>query len=355
MTLQQNDELGEVNDKRMDENLEVFGSWEEYQAFKADPNGGTKSPVETVPPVVEVKPTGDEQKPDESLIDANPPTAPTGDEGGDDKLADINRQIKVLQALKSERGRWDVTIAELKDLKERLAASEAERDAQAAEFEQRSGASDEDALLQSILSEEERELVDPATIKVTARLARAIAAKDSAKIRQELEDMKASRIQESATAMQDRIQAMWSEHVDPVIPPQVYAKFQENPKWVEWCAKSYAGQKNGALFNGACASLDSNSTVDLLKRFMDYAGIEIPTGTRPPRRPNTSSRESVSPTDKGGKKTFYADDVERIESLANRGRSVGMTPSQFEKWSEEVDDAREDSRVIDRATHQPVW
>ena len=353
MTLQQIDKLGEVNEERMEQNLEVFGSWEEYQAFVADPEGGGKKPVDQVPPVVETPPlTGEEPIPDGSLVDAKPPTVPVTDEGGNGEVAVLKREV---QALKSERGRWDKLTGESKDLKERLAAIETENERLKAEFEQRASASDDETLLKTILSDEERGLADADTLKFATRLAKAISKKNTDGLRKDLEDMKATKTQESASILQDRVTSMWSEHVDPVIPRQVWSKFQENPKWAEWCAKSYAGQKNGALFNGACSSLDSESTVDLLQRFMNFADIEIPTGSRPPRRPNTSSREAALPTNKDGKKTFYADDVERIESLANRGRSVGMTPNQFEKWGDEVDDARQNGRVIDRATNQPVF
>lgn len=268
----------------------------------------------------------------------------------DDRVAQLERE---LQLRKTEEGRVAALDRRLKEAEAR--AEEAERKAAEAERKaaeaqaQREG----DDILAG-LSQEERDAIDPVVAKATALYikrmlggAQASTEGELAKTREMIEAQRQVAAEREAQMHESAVMSMWSDKIAPVIPPAVYSQFGTTykAKWAEWCRKSFAGQLLGDTYTAAVASLDSEAVIDLLGRFMKYAGIEVPSkGNKPPLR--SDSVQGAQVTEKPAEEEFYADDAQRIEEQFVQGKlPAGWTHKQFEAWAKRLDDARFAGRV----------
>lgn len=168
----------------------------------------------------------------------------------------------------------------MKDWKAR--AEEAERRAVEAErkAEQAALSAGGDALM-ALLSPEERAALgeDPYTVSALQKIVKRAVGDYQSAVDTKLtaaEQRLAEREQrEQAYAAQHAKaaqSAMWKE-VGKTIPPSVYSKFNTNPKWEEWLQHPYAGLTFNDHFDNALNNADGEAVIDMLQKFMRYAGI----------------------------------------------------------------------------------
>lgn len=167
----------------------------------------------------------------------------------------------------------------------------------------------------------------------------------------------AEEAQNNQRLLQQRISDMWRDKISPVIPAEVYGKFQGNPKWAIWSGKPYAGTTRGAVFNSAVASLDHDAAIEQLQNFMAFAGIEVPAkGTKPPLRVDESKGQQTVDSGQNKQKTYFADAVKPVYDGFFKGSRLpsGWTQKQFMEWADEIDLALSQGRVVERNTGKPV-
>lgn len=328
--------------------LKEAKAWETQQAEQAKAEG-EKTTTQNAEP---------EQKPDE--VQAEQPLSeeavPAPKRKSDKPVETDNGELEALrkevQRLKSEAGRSTVLSNEMKDLKAR--AEEAERRAVEAErkAEQAALSAGGDALM-ALLSPEERAALgeDPHIVSALQKIVkRAVgdyqsavdtkltAAEQRLAEREQREQAYAAQQAKAAQA------AMWKE-VGKTIPPSVYSKFNTNPKWEEWLQHPYAGLTFNDHFYNALNSADGDAVIDLLQKFMRYAGIEIQTKGNPPPLKPTEQKGGSTPLS-NEPEVFYANDIQRIEDGWAMGKlPAGWTQNQFNAWAKRVDQARVEGRV----------
>lgn len=274
---------------------------------------------------------------------------------------------KEIQRLKSEQGRSTVLANQLHQLEEQLAeskkkAEEAQR--KAAELEEKASLGDP----MSVLSQEEREAIsdNPAAAAAILKIARqavkgSIAAPDLSEVsalRKRFDESEAARLQREQSDMErsrrehdEAVRGMMAGIAKESVPQEVWGRFASNPKWDEFGRATFGGIQNAALYQNALDSLDKEAVVELFGRFMRYAGISLPArASKPPLKfeneRGSGAAETLKPDDP---KTFSYDEVKRIEDNYFKKRVLpsGWTEDQFSKWSDEVDAARAEGRVID--------
>lgn len=338
------DELETLNNEREALGLEPMQSVAEARAWKASLAVADK-PADAAP--------ADEVKPPADVVYTAPvAAAPKAVEQAGGREAELALEV---QRLKSEAGRSSVLANELKDLKAALEAS-AQREAEAVAAKEAAEAKASGGGLFAFLTPEQRaEMSEPALDAiergVTAYVQKAVAAveaktgADIADTRNTLTATREREAQREAQAAQARADRMWVDVVQPVIPAQVYGTFISNPKWDEWCAKSYAGNFNANLYNAAVSDGDGEAVIDLLSRFMRYAGIEVPTkGAKPPVRATEIRGGAVAEQPKAD--DLYQADVERWEDLFFKGKlGSEWTPNKVTAFSQRIDDARREGRI----------
>lgn len=359
------EELDTINAERVAAGLAEVSSIAEAREWKA--KQGEVKPDENAEPAKAAEP----QPIDDAPTQAEPvkftaPVAKRAEAKSDDgELAAAKAEI---QRLKSEAGRSTVLANELRDLKAR--AEEAERRAQDAEqkaeeaMQKASGGG-----MFSFLTDEQRDTMTPEAIAaiergVTQYVNKALAAVEAkagsgvSEVRAALEQRQALEAQREQRERQERANVMWSKVVAPVVPPEVYGQFASHPKWDEWCNRTYAGQYNADLYTQAVENADGEAVIDQLQRFMRFAKIEIPAkGQKPPLRVE-ESRGGSAPTitDTYAEKRYRYDDINAINQRFVKGQGLpsGWTMKDFTAWSERMEQAQAEGRVVDAAGN-PVY
>lgn len=358
--MENEERLDAINAERAAEGLAPLAdiveaaSWQASKegAAKAEDAGAEVKQAEVVP--------GDTQV--YAAPEAVKPGAQSSDSADKARIAELERK---LQLASTEEGRVAKLDRLLKESEARLAAAEA----RAAEAERKAQEAAEKAAEGDVLAgltEEQKSLLgnDPkAVAEVIAMLTKRFAGKPVQPDLSELEVIKqkltaaeqAAQAQAQA-ALQSRVNDMWAE-VQKSVPSEVYSKFAGNAKWAEWYVQTYGGIANGDLYYNAVNTADADAVVDLFNRFMRYAKIEVPAkGKQPPLRADTSNGGPIVDTRGDGQTKFYADEVKKIEDdwLFRKRLPAGWDVVKFNKWSDEVDQALFEGRVLDRATGKPV-
>lgn len=326
--------------------------WKQEQKAKPTEEKPTETPAETTPT---------ETTPKEEAADhASFPTAPTAKVA--EKAADVQMVGKVVmdeaeaQALRTERGRASKLSIQMQALEQKLAeaeqrATEAERKAQLAASK---GAG---SWLKGMLTPEQLEAVDANMLDGIARGVEsyvqqaltgveAKTATELAATKQQFDELRQREQQRAEQSRQAAVADMWQNRVSKVISPSEYGKLgPSNPKWVEWCGKTFAGRTYGELYTEAVNSADADAVVDLLQKAMRFAGIEAkPKGTQPPLKPTESS--AVVRTETPAEEVFYEGDYRKMIDDFSRGEvPTGMSAKEFRSYLDRAKKARDDGRM----------
>lgn len=337
------DELETLNAEREAAGLEPMQSVAEARAWKASLAEVADEPAKVSD---EVKPTA------EAVYAAPVAASPKAAEQASGREAELALEV---QRLKSEAGRSSVLANELKDLKAERDAAIQRAAAAEAKAEEAAAKASGGGLFAFLTPEQRADMSEPALEAiergVTAYVKQAVAAveaktgADIAETRNTLSVAQQREQQREAQAAQARADRMWVDTVQPAIPAQVYGTFISNPKWAEWCGKPFAGTYNADLYNDAVANADGEAVIDILSRFMRYAGIEVPTkGAKPPVRASEIKGGAVAEQPKAD--DLYQADVERWEDLFFKGKlGSEWTPNKAAAFSQRIDDARREGRI----------
>lgn len=363
--------LQDANDRRKAAGLEAFSElseeawdWINAEAAKADAGEPAATHPAAEKKQEEPKPERTpEAKAPETFV---PPTfsAPKAAEAGDsEKVRELEREI---QKLKSERGRWDAAQAEREQLLAQKQAAEqraAEAERKALELEAKAG---DENLLSSLSQEEIDELGgSKKAAGVILKIAKSVVnTRGSVKpdtseiesIRRELEESKRMTAEQTQRDHQSRVQAMFRDVIAKEVPPELWAKFS-GPSWEAWGAETYAGIPNRDLYRSALESLDSRSTADLMKRYLDYAGVSVPAkGKQPPLKADVQNSPDGAPSDKPAEKEYRYEEVCNILRMYYQERRLptGWSQAKFNQEAENWEKAALEGRVKDASGNPRV-
>jgi len=350
------DALEAINTKRTAAGLSPFMELKEAEAWdesQKDEQARAEEAAKQAELKVEAEKKPEDEKTDEAIDEESIPTpkrkSDTTVETDNGELEQLRKEV---QRLKSEAGRSTVLSNEMKALKART--EEAERRAAEAEqkVEQAALTAGGDALM-ALLSPEERAALgeDPYTVSALQKIVKRAVGDYQSAVDTKLTAAE-QRIAEREQRENDMADAqakamrsvMWKE-IGKTIPTSVYSKFNTNPKWAEWLQHQYAGLTYSDHFANALSSVDGEAVIDLLQKFMRYAGIETTTKGNPPPLKPTEQKGGSQPL-KYDPEVFYANDIQRIEDGWVMGRlPEGWTQNQFDAWAKRVDQARADGRI----------
>lgn len=363
-------ELDEINEERTSLGLAPLTGIVEARKWNAGPKEKAVPDTQEVEKAEEVK--KDEPEKVEPVEEIPVAAAPVAGEAED--VSALKREIQdlkgKLQSARTEEGRVSKLDKLLKEAVARaeeaeLRASKAEEKAEEAERKAKGGG------IRSYLSPEQLETADEGLLegfdKALADMRKELmrGAKEEVGSTRELlqqridaeEQRKAEDAANGQRLLQQRVTDMWRDKIAPVIPAEVYGKFQSNPKWAVWSGKPYAGTTRGAVFNSAVSSLDHEAAIEQLQNFIAFAGIEVPTkGTKPPLRADESKGQQTVDSGQNKPKTYFADAVKPVYDGWFKGAKLpsGWTQKQFMEWADEIDLALSQGRVVNRNTGRPV-
>lgn len=363
-------ELDEINEERTSLGLAPLTDIVEARKWNAGPKEKAVPDTKEVEKAEEVK--KDEPEKVDTVAEIPVAAAPVAGEAED--VSALKNEIQdlkgKLQSARTEEGRVSKLDKLLKEAVARaeeaeLRASKAEEKAEEAERKAKGGG------IRSYLSPEQLETADEGLLegfdKALADMRKELmrGAKEEVGSTRELlqqridaeEQRKAEEAANGQRLLQQRVTDMWRDKIAPVIPAEVYGKFQGNPKWAVWSGKPYAGTTRGAVFNSAVSSLDHEAAIEQLQNFIAFAGIEVPTkGTKPPLRADESKGQQTVDSGQNKPKTYFADAVKPVYDGWFKGAKLpsGWTQKQFMEWADEIDLALSQGRVVNRNTGRPV-
>jgi len=365
-------ELDEINEERKALGLAPLTDIAEARKWNAGPKEKAEPETEetAAPAEVDKDGQGETVKPADAEIPVA--AAPVGGEAVDVQAlkSEIQELKGKLQSARTEEGRVSKLDKLLKEAVARAEAAEAraeQAEAKAEEFERKAKGGG----IRSYLTPEQLEAVDDGLLegfdKALSDMRKELmrGAKEEVGSTRELlqqridaeEKRAAEEAQNNQRLLQQRISDMWRDKIAPVIPAEVYGKFQGNPKWALWSGKAYAGTTRGAVFNSAVASLDHDAAIEQLQNFMAFAGIEVPAkGTKPPLRVDESNGQQTVDSGQNKPRTYFADAVKPVYDGFFKGSRLpsGWTQKQFMDWADEIDLALSQGRVVERNTGKPV-
>lgn len=349
--------LQEINELRAKFGLAAFSELSDEAVTWFSENNGKPLPTHT-----ETKTSETEAKPNESQVATAPimppsvPTAIVSPEG----TAELQALKQEIAQLKSERGRWDVAKAEREALlAEKNAAVQRAVDAESKLSQALENTSDA-AILNSLTQEELDELggsqkasaVILKIVKAAVRRNAPAQAPDTSNLEQLRNDFEENKRLMKEQAERDhngRVSSMFETEVAKQVPKELWGKFT-GPAWETWCVLTYAGVRNGELYQSAVKSLDASAVVDQMQRFMQYAGISAPArGAKPPLTVSAqvapvSDQLAPTPT-----KEFKFEECSRIlnDFYVNRKLPPGWARDKFDSYAREVEQAASEGRVKD--------
>lgn len=363
--MEKEEALDLINSERAAQGLTPLGTLEEAQAWKANP----KAEASVVPPAA--LPENKETPPAEAKptkVEAPMfPNAQASAQTQDQLLAKIAELERQVNGFRTEEGRVAKYDRLMKDAETR--ALEAEKRAEAAEAKAQALADKQaDGNFLSLLSEEEKavlgdnpDLVVAAIAKLTRQVAKSqITAPDLSEVqtlKQRIEERDRIDREREERSLAQRRSEMFSKFIAQVVPPEVYGVFGDNPKWMEFGQTMYYGKTNAEHYQQALNGADHESVIDLYQRFMRYAGIEVPAkANKPPLTVSASGVATAPSIQKDGPQKFDADEVRQKEDrFMKEGKlPAGWSEAAFQKWSREMDQARGEGRLVDKAG-KPVY
>jgi len=353
------DELMAINDKRTASGLTPFADdglaqakqWLAAQEAKPTAEAGADAAAQAAKQAEEAKAGEAAAKVAvaEENAEAEPAPLPVSERKQADGGSRVAELEKELQRLKSEAGRSSVLANELKELRAELES--AKRRADEAEAAAQEAAASADGGILAGLSQEERDAIDPTSLKAIEKYVRKLIGVTEADVATKLsatekrlaerEDYEARQLEAQA---QKASAAMWKE-VAKTVPPSTYKTFGEHPQWEAWNFTPYAGSTYGALYASAIKAADTKAVTELLQGFMRFAGIDVPAKGNPPPLKVTEQKGGSAPSNQAPE-VFYELDIQRVEDGFAQGRlPQGWTQKDFDAWAKRVDDARYDGRV----------
>jgi hypothetical protein len=304
------------------------------EAVKQDEPAKAEAVVEEAAAVIPVAPVAEKAAADErAAADANT----------------VKMSAEEAQALRTERGRASKLAIQLQALEEKLA--EAERKLVEAE-EKAVEARGQDALLAG-LTDDERAGIDPAFLKVVERTIRKHLGQAEATVtgklteaERRIAEREAADAQREESARQAAVADMWTNHVSKAIPPAVYGKFATHPQWSAWCQKPFAGSTCGQVYTAASQSADADATVDMLRNFMSFAKIEVPSkGNPPPLKPTEQGSATGAEATPAAEEFYEGEYRQMIDNFAKGEVPSGMTAKDFRSWIERAKQARDNGKM----------